>query len=64
MSTPDTKQTADPDTHKGAVESDTPSEDTNVDDRHTGVDVNGLPNDPIATAQDRIGAHDDESEGG
>ena len=28
-----------------------------------GVDADGLPNDPIATAEDRIGANEDESQG-
>jgi hypothetical protein len=60
----DSKQTNDPDIHKGAIESDRPSQETNVDDRHKGVDANGLPNDPVATAQDRIGANIDGAEGG
>jgi len=54
----------DPAAHQGAVESDRPSQETNVDDRPSGVDRDGMPNDPIATAQDRIGALEDESEGG
>ena len=58
------KQSNDPAAHKGAIESDRPSQETNVDDRPSGVDPNGMPNDPVASAQDRIGAHDDESEGG
>jgi hypothetical protein len=58
------RQLDDPDVHKGAVESDRPSEETNVDDRPAGIDANGMPNDPVATAQDRVGAHNDNSEGG
>jgi hypothetical protein len=58
------KQQGDPAIHKGAIESDRPSQETNVDDRPSGVDGNGMPNDPVATAQDRIGAREDESEGG
>jgi hypothetical protein len=58
------KTMEDPAAHKGAIESDRPSEETNVDDRPSGVDQNGMPNDPVASAQDRIGAQDDESEGG
>jgi hypothetical protein len=62
--TPMQKKTMDdPAAHKGAIESDRPSEETNVDDRHEGVDDNGMPNDPIATAQDVIGANEDESQG-
>ena len=59
----DSTQNNDPDIHKGAVESDKPSEETNVDRRPKGVDANGVPNDPVATAQDRIGANEDESQG-
>jgi len=63
--TPMQKKTMDdPAAHQGAIESDRPSQETNVDDRPEGVDSNGLPNDPVATAQDRIGAHNDNSEGG
>jgi hypothetical protein len=64
MTPADKKTKDDPAAHQGAVESDRPSQETNVDDRPSGVDRNGLPNDPVATAQDRIGAQEDESEGG
>jgi hypothetical protein len=57
------RQMDDPAIHKGAIESDRPSDETNVDDRREGVDAEGLPNDPVATAQDRIGANEDESQG-
>ena len=30
----------------------------------TGVDEDGLPDDPIATAEDAIGANEDETQGG
>ena len=53
----------DPDIHKGAIEGDTPSDEQNVSNKGKGVDKNGLPNDPVATAQDRIGANEDESQG-
>ena len=35
----------------------------NVDNRGKGIDKDGIPNDPVATAQDREGANADESQG-
>jgi hypothetical protein len=53
------------DEHLGAVEGDKPSDAPNQGNPSgTGVDKDGLPNDPIGTAQDRIGANLDETEGG
>jgi hypothetical protein len=53
------------DEHLGAVEGDKPSDKPNQGNPHgTGVDKNGLPNNPVGTAQDRIGANLDETEGG
>jgi len=63
MTAMEKKTSQDPAAHQGAIESDRPSQETNVDDRPEGVDPNGLPNDPVATAQDRIGANEDESQG-
>ena len=57
------KQMHDPAAHKGAIEGDRPSDEQNVDREREGVDANGLPNDPVATAEDRIGANEDESQG-
>jgi hypothetical protein len=57
------KQMDDPDIHKGAIEGDRPSDEQNGNPNGDGVDENGLPNDPVATAQDRIGANEDESQG-
>ena len=57
------KQMNDPAAHKGAIEGDHPSDEQNVDRRGTGVDKNGLPNDPVATAQDKEGANADETQG-
>ena len=57
------KQMNDPEIHKGAIEGDRPSDEQNVENKGKGVDTNGLPNDPVATAQDRVGAHDDDSQG-
>ena len=57
------KQMDDPDIHKGAIEGDRPFDEQNSNPNGDGVDENGLPDDPIATAQDRIGANEDESQG-
>ena len=49
----------------GAVEGDRPTDKPNQGNPNApGVDAEGLPNDPIGTAEDRIGANLDESEGG
>ena len=51
--------------HLGAVEGDTPSDSPNQGNPHgPGVDKDGLPNDPVGTAEDRLGANLDEAEGG
>ena len=56
---------SDEDEHIGAVEGDKPSDCPNQGNPHgAGVDAEGLPNDPVGTAQDRIGANLDETEGG
>jgi hypothetical protein len=53
------------DEHLGAVEGDKPSDQPNQGNPNgPGVDANGLPNNPVGTAQDRIGANLDETEGG
>ena len=53
------------DEHLGAVEGDKPSDQPNQGNpTGSGVDKDGLPNDPVGTAQDRIGANLDEAEGG
>jgi hypothetical protein len=56
-------QLNDPDIHKGAIEGDHPSDEQNVNNKGKGVDKNGLPNDPVATGQDREGANADKTEG-
>jgi len=54
----------DPDAHKGAVEGDR-VEDTQMGNPNGGgIDDQGMPNDPVATAEDAIGAREDGSEGG
>ena len=63
MTTMEKKTTDDPDIHKGAIEGDRPSDEQNVDRRGTGIDPNGLPNDPKATAEDREGANADQTQG-
>ena len=56
-------QEDDPDLHKGAVEGDRP-DDPQTPNRHGGgVDEEGLPDDPIACAEDAIGANVDKSQG-
>jgi hypothetical protein len=58
-------QKHDEDEHIGAVEGDKSTDQPNQGNPSgTGVDDQGQPNDPVATAQDRIGANLDESEGG
>ena len=55
----------DQDEHIGAVEGDRPTDRPNQGNPNApGVDDQGQPTDPVATAQDRIGANLDESEGG
>jgi hypothetical protein len=51
--------------HIGAVEGDRPTDAPNQGNPHgPGIDEEGLPNDPIATCEDAIGANVDETEGG
>ena len=51
---------ADNDIHKGAKEEERPGPKRSS---HPGLDNNGLPNDPIAIAQDALGAKADQSQG-
>jgi hypothetical protein len=60
---PQHKDTRDQDIHKGAVEGDRPTDKQNSNRQGTGVDKNGMPNAPVRTAEDRIGANEDESQG-
>jgi hypothetical protein len=61
--TPDTGHHEDE--HLGAVEGDKPSDTPNQGNPlGPGVDKDGLPDNPVGTAQDRIGANLDETEGG
>ena len=56
---------ADQNAHIGAVEGDRPTDEPNQGNENApGVDAHGLPDDEVATAQDRLGANLDETEGG
>jgi hypothetical protein len=57
------KQQDDPDVHKGVVESDRPNEAGLGNPSGDGIDENGLPDDPVATAQDEEGANADKTQG-
>jgi hypothetical protein len=50
----------DNDIRKGAVEENRSGPQRSA---HPGLDGNGLPNDPVAIAQDALGARDDQSQG-
>jgi len=55
----------DEDEHIGAVEGDRPTDSPNQGNPNgPRVDDQGKPNDPVGTAEDRIGANQDEAEGG
>ena len=64
MTTMATKQQDDQDAQKGAIEGDRPTDKQMGNPHGPGVNEDGLPNDPIATAEDEVGANEDESEGG
>jgi hypothetical protein len=53
----------DPDIHKGAIEGDRPNDEQQGNPNGVGLNEDGLPNDPIATAEDQLGAEEDESQG-
>jgi len=51
--------------HIGAVEGDRPTDVPNQGNPNgPGIDAEGLPNDPVATSEDAMGATLDETEGG
>jgi len=55
----------DPENHLGVVEGDRPTDAPNQGNPNgPGVDEEGLPNDPVATCEDALGATLDETEGG
>ena len=53
----------DQDVHKGAIEGDKPSDPQHGNPHGNGVDANGMPNDPVASAEDEIGANEDKTQG-
>ena len=57
------KQQNDPDLHKGAIEGERATDEQIGNPHGNGVDENGLPNDPVATAEDEIGANIDQAQG-
>ena len=57
------KQQDDQDIHKGAIEGDTPTDKQNSNRNGDGVNEEGLPDDPIATAEDAEGANADKTQG-
>ena len=63
MTVMSTKQQKDQDVHKGAVEGDRPSDEQLGNPHGPGVNDEGLPDDPVATAEDVVGANEDESQG-
>ncbi|HKT80138.1 MAG TPA: hypothetical protein VJP86_07940 [Vicinamibacterales bacterium] len=56
-------QHEDPDAHKGAVEGNRPEDRQNSNPHGSGIGPDGLPNDPIAQAEDEIGANVDQTQG-
>ena len=57
------KQHEDQDIHKGAVEGDKADDKQPGNPNGDGIDDQGMPDDPVATAEDEIGANEDESQG-
>jgi hypothetical protein len=53
----------DPDGRKGAVEGNRPSDEQHSNPHGDGINEDGLPDDPVATAEDALGANEDESQG-
>ena len=53
----------DPDFHYGAVEGDRPGDQQNWNHNAPAIDERGLPGDPVAIAQDVVGAGEDDTEG-
>ena len=57
------KMKDDPDSHKGAIEGDRPTDEQIGNPHGDGVNDQGLPDDPVAVAEDAIGANEDETQG-
>jgi hypothetical protein len=57
------RQLDDPEIHKGAIEGDRPDDEQIGNPHGEGVDEDGWPNDPIALAEDVLGANEDQTQG-
>jgi hypothetical protein len=57
------KYQGDPDIHKGAIEGDRPDDEQVGNPNGDGVNEDGLPDDPVAIAEDQIGANEDQTQG-
>ena len=57
------KQQNDPDLHKGAIEGDRPTDEQIGNPHGNGLNDDGLPDDPIAVAEDVEGANEDGTQG-
>ncbi|PYQ77788.1 MAG: hypothetical protein DMG03_29670 [Acidobacteria bacterium] len=57
------KQQGDPDVHKGAIEGDRPDDEQLGNPHGDGINDDGLPDDPVAIAEDEIGANEDQTQG-
>jgi hypothetical protein len=65
MTTTPKPQNHDAEDHIGAVEGDRPTDTPNQGNPNgPGIDDEGMPNDPVATSEDALGANLDETEGG
>ncbi len=63
LSTPPPTAHPDQDAKKGAVEGDRPTDKQHSNPQGKGIDENGMPNDPVASARDREGANVDKQGG-
>jgi len=61
--TMDEKQKNDPAAHKGAIEGDRPDDEQLGNPHGDGINDDGLPDDPLAIAEDEIGANEDQTQG-
>jgi hypothetical protein len=59
---PQRDKSSDPDMHKGAIEGDRPTDEQQGNANAPALDANGLPANPVAIAQDRIGANADDGD--
>jgi len=57
------RQQDDPDVHKGAIEGDRPTDEQQSNPNGDGVNDEGLPDDPVAQAEDVEGANSDHTQG-